>query len=203
MAVTYMTSLGSVAQLPSLIKDDMLDGNGFGRIAMVGRSNVGKSSLINGLVKSRIALTSKQPGHTRKINFFNWSDRKTIIADLPGYGFAQRSKKEQAQWAELISEYMQFDKNLKCALVLLDARHGPTPKDAEAIEFLQKINVPIQLVFTKKDALKNQKNLAARRKETKVSLEKIGFKPSDAIWVASRTGEGIPELNTFLRSVIS
>ena len=198
MPAEYLISLGSVEQIPTLIKGNMLNGKTIPRIAMLGRSNVGKSSLINALVGSKIANVSKQPGHTRKINFFEWTGKKKMIADLPGYGFAARSAKEQKQWAEMIQAYLAADPMLKCALVLLDARRGPTQKDIQAIKMMQELDLPIKFVFTKADALKNQKMRSQRTKEAKKAMTDLGYDFANIPWVSSANGDNIGQLRNFL-----
>ena len=141
------------------------------RIIFVGRSNVGKSSLLNALTVKNIAQVSKQAGKTRKINFFYSNVLKKIIVDLPGYGFAKRTAKERALWAELIQAYVTEDQYICKALFLCDSRHGPTEADIEAIEFFNSLNMSAVLVMTKVDQLKNQKMRAQRKKEVKKVLE--------------------------------
>lgn len=126
--------------------------------AFIGRSNVGKSSLINMLTeRNKLALTSSTPGKTMLINHFminkNW-----FLVDLPGYGYAQRGKREMDKLWNLISHYVLERKQLTCLFVLIDIRLQPQKKDLEFISFLGENGVPFSLVFTKADKQSNLKN---------------------------------------------
>ena len=171
MHAEYITSIGDVKQLPKLLNEHMFSGRPEERVIFVGRSNVGKSSLLNALTKQNIAQVSKQAGKTRKINFFFSHVMKKIIVDLPGYGFAKRTAKERELWAQLIQAYVTKDQYISKALILCDSRHGPTQSDIEAIEFLNSLDLSVALIMTKIDQLKNQKMRAQRRKEVKKVLE--------------------------------
>ncbi|OFZ70441.1 MAG: ribosome biogenesis GTP-binding protein YsxC [Bdellovibrionales bacterium RIFOXYD1_FULL_44_7] len=171
------------------------------RIIMVGRSNVGKSSLINVLVEAEVARTSQTPGKTRLIHFYLWPSARRIIADLPGYGYAKVSMEERERWAILIKQYLQVDDALDMAIVVLDARHGPTEIDIQAIDFLSFSSIPITFVMTKVDSVKNQAEKARRTNEVKDKLKAYipeGTEREKIVWVSSRTKEGIKALRKIL-----
>ena len=123
----FKVSVASADKIPDL---------GLPEFAFVGRSNVGKSSLINALCnRSKLARTSSLPGRTRLINYFE-INKEVMLVDLPGYGFAKASKIEQEKWQSLIGEYLMHNKNLKKVFVLLDIRHEPNEKDEDMINYL-------------------------------------------------------------------
>ncbi len=120
--------------------------------AFIGRSNVGKSSLINFLCNQNgLARVSSTPGRTREINFFSINDDNWSLVDLPGYGYAKASKSDRRLFSQFISEYLVERPNLFCAFVLIDARHPPQKIDEEFIQWLIENQVPFALVFTKTD----------------------------------------------------
>lgn len=122
--------------------------------AFVGRSNVGKSSLINMLTgRKALAMTSSTPGKTMLINHFLINDSWYLV-DLPGYGYAQRGKKAMEQLRHLISSYVAFREQLTCLFVLIDSRLEPQKIDLEFIHFLGENGVPFALIFTKSDKTK-------------------------------------------------
>lgn len=130
-------------------------------IAFVGRSNVGKSSLINTLLGRRnLARTSNTPGKTRLLNFFDIEEQLRFV-DLPGYGFARVSKTERADWIRLINDYLQQRENLHGLVQLLDIRHNPTKEDQEMWEWAGAARVPIVWALTKADKLSGNKRRAA------------------------------------------
>ncbi len=123
-------------------------------IAFAGRSNVGKSSLLNALTgQSALARVSRSPGRTRQINFFDLGGR-LILADLPGYGFAEAPKREIARWTGLIERYVKGRASLMRVLLLLDARFGLKSTDLPVLKFLDGAAVSFQAVLTKADQLK-------------------------------------------------
>lgn len=125
--------------------------------AFIGRSNVGKSSLINMLTgNSRLAMTSSTPGKTMLINHFMVND-SWFIVDLPGYGYAERGKKGMDKLQNLISHYVLDRKQLTCLFVLIDIRHDPQQKDLDFLEFLGVNEIPFAIVFTKADKLTRSK----------------------------------------------
>jgi GTP-binding protein len=134
-------------------------------IAFVGKSNVGKSSLINHLLKKQnLARVSSKPGKTQTINFFN-VDEKISLVDLPGYGFARVPIELKKQWGKSLDAYLRTRQSLKLLLILLDSRHKPSKEDLELILWAQKYNKPFLIVLTKFDKL--------RAKERKPQKEKI------------------------------
>ena len=155
-----------------------------------GRSNVGKSSIINSLLnKKKIATTSNKPGHTKKIFFYKVTN-SFVIADLPGYGFANMSKKKKEEISELLFFYLTKRKNLKRIFVLVDSRHGLKPSDKSFIELLQKYNLSHQIVFTKFDkVLPNyEKNLLKNVENSYVNMQE------KVIFSSSKTKIGIKEI---------
>lgn len=134
-------------------------------VAFLGRSNVGKSSLINALThRKALARVSRTPGRTRQINFFKGSQR-LILADLPGYGYAKAPKQEIALWNVLVPFYLRYRKSLKCVYLLIDARHGFKDSDRGVMDYLDVHGVPYQIILTKGDKVKPQ--------ETQECFEKI------------------------------
>ncbi|MEO7042160.1 MAG: ribosome biogenesis GTP-binding protein YihA/YsxC [Gemmatimonadaceae bacterium] len=122
-------------------------------IAFAGRSNVGKSSLLNKVLKRRsFARVSKTPGRTREINFFKVNDA-FLLADLPGYGYARVSKERSADWGPLIESYLRGTKDLRGVVQLLDVRHDPTDDDRQMLDFLADVGVPVMFVATKTDKI--------------------------------------------------
>lgn len=135
---------------------------------LLGRSNVGKSSFINGLAnQKKLAKTSNTPGKTRLINFFNFSDKFTI-ADLPGYGYAKVSKEAQNKWQKYLEEYLLKREQINCLIQLIDGRHEIQKNDYQMREWVLAYNLPIITVVTKIDCIsknKIQSALAHVRKE--------------------------------------
>ncbi|AIL12485.1 GTP-binding protein [Candidatus Paracaedimonas acanthamoebae] len=143
--VQFMRGVSRLEDLPSLSLPE---------IAFAGRSNVGKSSLINATLGRRdVARTSNTPGRTQEINFFNLS-KSLILVDLPGYGYARESKSKIKAWNELIRLYLRGRASLKRVFVLVDSRHGLKENDREIMEMLDEAAVSYQLILTKCDKLK-------------------------------------------------
>lgn len=152
-------------------------------IAVVGRSNVGKSSFINMLANNKkLAKTSSTPGRTRLVNFFeflgsdNNNDKKFMLVDLPGYGFAKASTAEQNRWKDMIEGYLDITQNLKNIILLVDIRHEPTIKDLQMFDYLFRCNINTTIVATKADKLSKsqiQKNIAQIAKSFKIGIDNI------------------------------
>ena len=122
----------------------------FAEYAFVGRSNVGKSSLINAIVNEKIARTSNTPGRTQSLNLFNFND-KAMIVDLPGYGFARVSKADALRWLQRLEEYLLNRSQLRRLFILIDSRIGPKDSDLDVLDFCDKNGICYQIVYTKKD----------------------------------------------------
>ena len=135
--------------------------------AFIGRSNVGKSSLIYALTnKKGLAKTSQKPGKTQLINLFIINEDWYLV-DLPGYGYAQTSKKNRAIWEKFIRRYLTERKNLQCVFVLIDSRHEPQAIDLEFCCWLGEQGIPFLLLFTKADkqsTVKGDQNMAKFRR---------------------------------------
>jgi GTP-binding protein len=169
-------------------------------IAFIGRSNAGKSSLVNALTGRRsLARVSQTPGATRQINFFTLADRLTLV-DLPGYGFAKRSKSEAEQWQEMIFSYLRRRARLRRVVLLIDARRGVMQSDLEVMGLLDQSAVSYVLVLTKIDELKPS--------ERKAALEKLASEAgrhtaalAEVLLTSALTGEGIAALRTHLAAL--
>ncbi|KYH29241.1 MULTISPECIES: ribosome biogenesis GTP-binding protein YihA/YsxC [Clostridium] len=160
-------------------------------IAFVGRSNAGKSSLINALTNRRnLAKTSSTPGKTRLINFFLINDDFYFV-DLPGYGFAKVSKSEQEKWGHMMEAYLMDRLQLKKIVLLVDSRHKPTKEDVQMYEWIKYYGYEAIIVATKSDKLKrNDFN-----KNKKIIKETLGIKPEDKFtFFSSLNKEGKEEL---------
>ena len=125
-------------------------------VCFAGRSNVGKSSLLNAITKRKsLARTSNTPGRTQQINYFSVSN-KLYIVDLPGYGYAKAPLNEVKKWQKLVFSYMSGRRNLKRIFLLIDIRHGIKSNDIEIMNLLDEAAVNYQIVFTKCDKIKGQ-----------------------------------------------
>ena len=170
-------------------------------VALVGRSNVGKSSLLNAIAQHKnLAKTSKTPGATRLMNAFELAPENSgrWVMDLPGYGFAKVSKAEQQKWATMLSEYIEERENLVSVILLIDSAIGPTSLDLQTVEWLHSLDRPITYVATKADKVKPSKSKKRRIELT----EKLGVPKADVTWVSAEKGTGIPELRQTIRNLL-
>jgi len=182
-SIQFLLSALSAAQFPK---------PGVPEVAFLGRSNVGKSSLLNALVGEKAAKVSSTPGRTRAINFFAIADQRQrhqlIFADLPGYGYAKLSKSISATWPAFIEPYLAERATLALCVCLVDANVPPRPNDRQLFDWLRAQDRAFLVVATKADRLSgNQRvrNLAALKRE--LGLDEI-------LPVSAKTGQGIPEL---------
>lgn len=138
--------------------------------AFIGRSNVGKSSLINMLCNNdKLAKTSASPGKTQMINHFLINDGWYIV-DLPGYGFAKVSQSSRRRWEQMIENYLRKRENLTMLFVLIDSRHSPQKIDLEFLENIKKWGVPCSIIFTKTDK-ENQRTVSKNVNDFKTAMQ--------------------------------
>ena len=156
-------------------------------IAIAGRSNVGKSSLINRLLDRKIARTSTTPGRTQQLNFFVINNNLTFV-DLPGYGYAQVSKHDRAQWQHLIEDYLVNAQHLRGIVSIVDIRRGPEAEEEALWEFLAYHHRPVLVVATKCDKLKRNELEQQRR------LLTAQVKDRPPLLFSAETGMGKEEL---------
>jgi len=162
-------------------------------VAFIGRSNAGKSSLINALVGQKtLARVSKSPGRTRQVNQFQLGDR-IILADLPGYGFAQVSRADRAGWENLIGAYLVGRPGLRRVCLLLDSRRGAGPLDLAMMDQLARAAVAYQAVLTKIDTLKAVEVARARADALATVAGRAAAHPRVHA-CSARSGDGLPEL---------
>jgi GTP-binding protein len=166
-------------------------------VAFAGRSNVGKSSLLNALTSRKtLARTSNTPGRTQELNFFDVGEPLQMrLVDMPGYGFAEAPKDLVRRWRFLVNDYLRGRAVLKRALVLVDSRHGLKPVDREMMEMLDRAAVNYQIVLTKADKVKPT-DLAGTLDEVAAEARKHPAAHPGIFTTSSETGSGIPELRT-------
>lgn len=146
--IKFVGSFDTVKSLPN---------THFAEFAFIGRSNVGKSSLINAVVGAPVARTSNTPGRTQTLNLFNLDDR-VMIVDLPGYGYARVSKADAMRWLRRLEEYLTTRRQLRRLFVLIDSRIGPRDADLDLMDFCDAHGISYQIVYTKKDKRVREKD---------------------------------------------
>jgi GTP-binding protein len=159
-------------------------------VAFAGRSNVGKSSLLNALVRRKsFARVSRTPGRTREINFFRVNNT-FVLVDLPGYGYARISKAKKAEWRPMIESYLRRTTQLRGIVLLLDIRREPSEDDRAMLDFLAELGVPTIVALTKSDKLTKSD---ARETVAKISRV-LQLQPDQVIQFSAHSGEGRVEL---------
>ncbi len=160
----------------SAVREDQYPKDNLPEIALAGRSNVGKSSLINTLLRRKnLARTSSQPGKTQTLNFYIVNEEFYLV-DVPGYGYAKVSQKQRETFGEMIQDYLETRPNLKGLIILVDARHEPTKDDIAMYDYAQYLNLPILVVCTKMDKIKKSqvnKVLSNLKKHLDLSYENV------------------------------
>ena len=187
--VAFEAAYGTAGQLPP---SDLPE------IVFAGKSNVGKSSLINKLFNRRnLARVSAVPGKTTTVNFFRAADVR--FADLPGYGYAKRSKAEIMRWSELMEGYFAGQRDIRLVIQLLDMRHPPTKDDIVMLNFLTESGYPFAVALTKRDKLKPTE----RKKQSEYFAALPALAPAKAvIETSAESGEGMDALKTLLEDVL-
>lgn len=177
----FVISVHTLAQLPA---------PDYPEIAFAGRSNVGKSSLLNRLLgRKNYVKVSGKPGKTQGLNFF-WVDEAVYLVDLPGYGFAHVSRKMQENWQVLISSYIERRQCLECVVVIVDIRHPPKKHDRQLLDWLRENKKRFLPVYTKADKLS-----ANQRQKSSALLDAgFGIAPHDRIVFSAKSGQGVEEL---------
>ncbi|HET97323.1 MAG TPA: YihA family ribosome biogenesis GTP-binding protein [Desulfurivibrio alkaliphilus] len=179
--IHFVDSVFSLSRLP---EGDLPE------IAFAGRSNVGKSSLINCLVRRKnLVKVSARPGKTQSLNFY-LVDEALHLVDLPGYGYAKVDKGLQEKWRLLISSYLETRPNLRCVVVIIDLRHALKDLDRMLIGWLQSVNVPYLPVYTKMDKLSRNE----QRRQARALDAGLGITAADRLLFSAKTGEGREEL---------
>ena len=183
--MTMIKFVGSFETVKSLPKTQ------FPEYAFVGRSNVGKSSLINAVVGEKIARTSNTPGRTQSLNLFNVDDH-IMIVDLPGYGYARVSKTDATRWVERLQEYLDTRRQLKRLFILIDSRIGPRDSDMELMDFCDTNGICYQIVYTKKD------KKIRESEQLKLSHENHPAMIAQVLETSAEKKTGLDELRTII-----
>lgn len=180
----FVASYGKVSQIPESTCPE---------VSFVGRSNVGKSSIMNKIFgRKNLVKVSSTPGKTANVNFFE-ADGVHFV-DLPGYGFAQRSKAERERWGDLIGEFFELDRSFNLVVSLVDIRHDPSKLDLQMIDYLKEAELPFQIVLTKADKLGR-----GRAAQMRMNIaRKLGMKTGDLLVTSSADGQGIDELKALI-----
>lgn len=180
----FVASYGKVSQIPESTCPE---------VSFVGRSNVGKSSIMNKIFgRKNLVKVSSTPGKTANVNFFE-ADGVHFV-DLPGYGFAQRSKAERERWGDLIGEFFELGRSFNLVVSLVDIRHDPSKLDLQMIDYLKEAELPFQIVLTKADKLGR-----GRAAQMRMNIaRKLGMKTGDLLVTSSADGQGIDELKALI-----
>jgi GTP-binding protein len=182
------------------VKEANFPNNNLIEFGFIGRSNVGKSSLINAITTSKIAIVSKTPGCTQQLNFFQIGDKLTIV-DMPGYGYAKANKEDIKNWNNLIFSYTLKRKNLKRIFLLIDGRHGIKNNDEEFMNILDKSGTLYQIILTKIDDIKQQELLINIENIKKISKKHVALF-DEILTASSHNNLGISELREIIYSLI-
>lgn len=179
---------GMVEQLPNATLPE---------IAISGHSNVGKSSLINRILRRKaLARTSATPGKTATINFYKLDTLRLV--DLPGYGYAKVSQAEKLRWSELINGYFADDRDMRLVIQLIDIRHKPTKDDYMMLDYLVDNEIPFIVVLTKSDKLKKGERV---KRENEIKEELAPYEGMMMIPFSAVNGEGAEELVNIIDEV--
>jgi GTP-binding protein len=185
LRLEFVQSATELAQLPDLGLE----------VALVGRSNVGKSSLLNALAaKTSLARTSKTPGRTQLMNIFSMKGGGALV-DLPGFGYAAVSKSTRAGWSKMIESYLVGSENLAMIMLLVDGEIGPAKLDLQLLDWVRSNQLPHQVIATKHDKVKS----AARERRKKELAEGCHLERGDIVWVSAETGVGLDMLRDLVR----
>ena len=191
--VEFVLGAASLSQLPESNRPE---------IAFAGRSNVGKSSLINALLnRKNLARSSAEPGKTRELNYFDVGEGKLWLVDLPGFGYAKVSREQQAKWVQLTKRYLRGRANLRRVFLLVDSRRGLMDTDLETMDMLNTAAVTYQIVLTKSDKIKASalKDIAEKIETT---LKKNPAAHPIPRVTSSEKGFGIPELRAEIGQLV-
>jgi GTP-binding protein len=179
--IEFVDSVFAIKQLPEPLLPE---------IAFAGRSNVGKSSLINKMVNQRkLVKVSSRPGKTQSLNFF-LVDQRCYLVDLPGCGYAKVPKKLKGVWQGLISDYIAGRETLRCVVVIIDIRHPLKELDLNLVSWLRDIGVAALPVYTKLDKITR----GQRQKHAAALDAGLNIDPADRLLFSAKTGEGKDEL---------
>ena len=191
--VKFIGSFDAVESLPGAMVSEY---------AFIGRSNVGKSSLLNALVGSGCARTSNTPGRTRQINLFEWTvpagpgkGSSVILADLPGYGYARASKTDIAKWATRLEKYLLSRVQLKRLFILVDSRRGLKDSDVDMMNFCDANAIRYQVILTKADKVKKSE-ICNHKSEIEREVARRGGASASVIATSAEKKTGIEELNS-------
>ncbi len=182
MTIRFVGSFEAVKSLPR---------TQFPEYAFVGRSNVGKSSLINAIVRAPIARTSNTPGRTQSMNLFNIDDR-IMIVDLPGYGYARVSRTTSDAWLARLEEYLLTRRQLTRLFILIDSRIGVRGADLEVMDFCDANGISYQVVYTKKDKRAREQN------QIPLSHENHGAMCADILETSAEKKKGLESLRAII-----
>ena len=182
--ISFIKSAKSAKDFPETDKE----------IVFVGRSNVGKSSLINCLYKKDLAYTGKTPGKTRMINFFNINDLYTAV-DVPGYGYARRSQKEALEYASMMDDYFNRTDKIRLVVQITDVRIGLTQDDTDMEEYLKDRKLNYVIIANKIDKLSNNQLMNAKHK--------LYTDRDNVIYLSAEKRKNIEQLKNYIDSYLS
>lgn len=190
----------------SYAKADQLPESTCPEVSFVGRSNVGKSSIMNKLFNRKsLVKTSKWPGSTQHINFFQaGNDRQAVhFIDLPGYGFARRAEKDQDRWRGLVEGYFSQDRTYALCVVLIDIRHDISPLDIQMVQYLSQMEIPFMVAFTKADKLSSKSAVSRQVRALSKQLGGAGVGDMVVIACSALNGTGVSDLRSLISDAVT